>query len=80
MNDKITLENFSPTNRTRFIGDSMYRICRTDDEIGNWYIYEQYNDGSEFSMANGYCSDDLASVIERLNSFTTEKEVINLAR
>ena len=81
MNDKITLENFSPNNRTRHIGDSMYRICRTDGvgNFGNWYIHEQYNDGSTFAGANAYSSKDLAAVIARLNSFVKEREVIDLA-
>jgi hypothetical protein len=78
MNDKITLENFSSTNRTRFIGNSLYRICRADDEVGNWYIHETYNSGGTFAGRNAYYSSDLTSVIERLNSFTKEREVIDL--
>lgn len=30
----VTLENISPTNRTRRIGNSTYRICRADDDRG----------------------------------------------
>ena len=47
MNDKITLKNFGASNRTRRIGNSVYRICKTI--TGKWYIYENYDDGYEIN-------------------------------
>ena len=77
MNDKITLANYSRTNRTRIIGNSRYTICREQEDAGKWYIYEIYNTPDEFAGKGAYRSDDLAAVIDRLNSFTQEKEIIN---
>lgn len=78
MNDMVTIENFSSTNRTRIVGNSMYRICRTEDDFGNWYIYELYNHAGEYGGGCAYYSDDLSSAIDRLNSFAREKEIIDL--
>jgi len=74
--DKITLANFGEHNRDRKIGNSLYRICRNDS--GKWYIHETYNDGAGWARNNAYYSDDLQAVIDRINSFTTEKEVVSL--
>lgn len=73
---EITLENFGPNNRERIIGNSMYRICRAEDDSGNWYIFELYNYETSFAMAKAYFSDDLAATINRLNSFKREMEII----
>ena len=79
-NNKITLENFDEYNRDRKIGNSLYRICNTDGMNGNgkWYIHEAYNDGSEWVRSNNYYSDSLKETIDRINSFTEEKEVVAL--
>jgi hypothetical protein len=76
--EKISIHNFGPDNRSRQIGNSLYRICNTEPEKGRgkWYIHEQYNDSNEFSGKNSGCSSDLGAVIEELNSFTHEKEII----
>lgn len=76
--EKITLENFSSDNRDRHIGNSLYRICNTDAKAGKgeWYIHECFSDGSEWCRANYFHSDDLQNVIDKINSFTKEKEVI----
>jgi quinol monooxygenase YgiN len=72
----ITLENFSQTNRTRRIGNSIYRICRAKDDRGKWYIVERFNDGSEWGGSRALYCDTLQQAIEKLNSFTEEKELI----
>jgi hypothetical protein len=74
--DKITLDTFSEHNRDRHIGNSLYRICRNED-TGKWYIHERYNDGTYWGISNGYFSESLEDVINKINSFTVEKEVIN---
>lgn len=76
MAGKITIENFSEQNRDRHIGNSLYRICKNDK--GFWYIHECYNDGNEWSRSNNFYNKNLAEVIEKINSFTKEKEVISL--
>lgn len=77
--EKITLENFSSDNRDRHIGNSLYRICNTNAKTGKgkWYIHEGFNDGTEWCRANYFCNDDLQTVIDKINSFTKEKEVIS---
>jgi hypothetical protein len=80
MGEIITLENFGPNNRTKRIGNSMYRICRENDNFGKWYIHETYNDGCEWTGANGFSSDDLISVIDAFNAISTEKELVNAKR
>ena len=73
----ITLENFSETNRSRTIGNSLYRICKAD-KGGKWYIHEVYNNGAEWAGNNAYRNEDLQEVINILNSFTKEKEIVSL--
>ncbi len=76
----ITLDNFSPDNRDRHIGNSLYRICNTETrpEKGKWYIHECFNDGVEWSRANYFYSDDLQTVIDIINGFTKEKEIVSI--
>lgn len=76
--ETITLETFSEGNRSKIIGDSLYRICRAHDDYGKWYLHEQYNNGSHWSAHNNYYSDSLKFVIDKLNSFTKEKEIVSL--
>lgn len=78
MNNIITMENFGEHNRDRKICNSLYRICRTEDNRGKWYIHETYNDGSEWACNNAYHNEDLQTVIDKINSFTKEKEVVSL--
>lgn len=78
----ITLENFSAENRDRHIGNSLYRICNTDTRNGSgkWYIHEFYNDGSTWSSASDdFVSDNLRLVIERINGFTKEMEIVSVS-
>lgn len=77
----ITLENFSSTNRDRHIGNSLYRICNTEPQNGKgkWYIHEIYNDGSSWGSASDeFVSDDLQKVIDKINSFTEEREICSV--
>jgi len=74
----ITLKDFGPSNRDKRIGNSLYRICRQSDDSGKWYIHETYNDGKGWSVNNGYHSTDLKFVIDKINSFTKEREVVSL--
>lgn len=77
----ITLESFSAENRDRCIGNSLYRICNTEPKNGNgkWYIYEFYNDGSIWSGASDdFISNDLQAVIDRINSFKKEREIVSI--
>lgn len=77
----LTLENFSEDNRTKRIGNSQYRIA-TDHYIGPgtiWYISECYNDYNgtgEWARSRGCFSTNLQKVIDRFNSITVEKEII----
>lgn len=75
--EMITINNFSEHNRDIKIGNSLYRICCTENKK-MWYIHEVYNDGNEFATANAYHSENLQEVIDKINSFTTEKEVVSL--
>ena len=74
----ITLNNFGPNNRTKVIGNSMYRICNTDpiNGTGVWYIHETFNDGNEFSQVNAFHSKRLEYVIDSFNRISKEKEII----
>ena len=74
----ITLQNFSANNRDRKIGNSLYRICRENDDKGKWYIHEIYHDAREWVGNNAHYSNELKEVIEQLKSFTKEKEVVSL--
>lgn len=77
----ITLGNFSAENRDRHIGNSLYRICNTEPRNGNgkWYIHEFYNDGSTWSGASDdFVSNDLQAVIDRINSFKKEREIVSI--
>lgn len=73
---EITKENFTQSNRDKKIGHSQYRICQ--NEKGKWYILETYNDGVEWIMTRGCYSDDLQDVIDKINSFKTEKEIAKM--
>lgn len=69
----ITVENFSPTNREKVIGDSLYRICQFD-YVGTWYIFELYTTtGGAFARAQSDARHDLEGVIDAFNSITTER-------
>ena len=74
----ITIGDFSEHNRDRIIGKSLYRICRTEDEYKKWYIHETYNDGIEWACNNAFYSYDLQETINKINSFTKEREVVSL--
>lgn len=74
----ITVENFSSTNRDKKIGNSLYRICRVNNDSGKWYIHETFNNGSEWAGYNAYHNDDLQTVIDKFNSIANEKEIISL--
>lgn len=76
MSKKITLENFGEHNRDRRIGNSTYRICRND--AGNWYIHEMYNNGTDWAVSNGFTNKELSVVINIINSFTKEREIVSL--
>lgn len=67
-------------NRTKTIGNSMYRISNTDpaNGTGRWYIHETYNNGVEWSGNNAHFYDDLKAVIDIFNKITKEKEVVSM--
>jgi len=76
----LTLANFSPMNRTKNIGNSMYRISNTEpiNGTGQWYIHETYNDGKDWSGFNAHHNNELQAVIDVFNGITKEKEVVSL--
>ena len=80
--EKITLENFGAHNRSRIIGNSLYRICKAENISKNlWYIFESYNKRGhavDSAMHRGYHNENLQAVIDILNSFAKEKEVIKM--
>lgn len=79
MEQTITMENFGEYNRDRKIGNSLYRICNTKTVgKGKWYILEVYNDGTEWATNKAFYCDKLQEVIDKINSFTKEKEIISL--
>lgn len=71
---EITMENFSPENRDRIIGNSLYRVCR--NERGLWYISEHYSTFDTWAWRHGYFSRDLKKVLAKLNSFRKELEIV----
>ena len=75
----LTIKEFSPVNRDKKIGNSLYRICQSD-KSGKWYIHEtyNYNNGSTWASSNAYYDDDLQVVIDKFNSITKEKEIVSL--
>lgn len=73
----LTIENFSPTNRDKIIGNSLYRICKNETS-GKWYIHEQYNDQHTFAGYNAFHNDDLQKVIDAFNSISKERVIISL--
>ena len=76
----ITVENFSPTNREKVIGDSLYRICQFD-YFGTWYIFEVYTTtGGAFATARSYARHDPKEVIDAFNSITTERALTGEAQ
>jgi|InofroStandDraft_1065614.scaffolds.fasta_scaffold28285_2 hypothetical protein len=72
---KITLENFGPDNRERQIGNSLYRVC-IDSQTKQWYLLENYNDGFGFAYAKSFYTYDLGKLLETLDGFSGEQEVI----
>ena len=75
----ITQENFNENNRGKIIGNSLYKICRTSNRIHSvWYIHEENNTKNSLSGNNGFYSDNLQYVIDIINGFSKEKEVISL--
>ena len=76
----VNTKDFSPMNRTKIIGNSMYRICNTDpiNGKGEWYIHETFNNGSEWSGYNAHHSDDLGKVIDIFNGISEEKVIVSL--
>lgn len=73
----VTLQNFGPSNRSRFIGNSFYEIC-LDEKTKQWYIHERYSNAGSLAKGKAFYSNDLKWVIEILNSFSKEMEVISL--
>lgn len=78
MYKQLTIEEFSPTNRDKKIGNSLYRISREYEDHGKWYIHETYNDKHTWVGNNAFYNDSLQFVIDKLNSLTKEKEVVSL--
>lgn len=78
MSNIITINNFSETNRSKTIGNSLYRICKDQDE--NWLIHEAYSDKSNETWAgyNAHHNKDLQKVLDIFNAITAEKEIVNL--
>ena len=61
----ITFENFNKNNRSKTIGNSLYRICQ-DQYTQVWSIFEIFNDGDRYSSGHDYHSKNLADVIDKL--------------
>lgn len=74
--NKITLKTFGRRNRTRKIGNSLYRICRRGN--GKWYIHEVYKNGKERATANDSNVAGLKEALDKINSFTSEQELTSL--
>lgn len=74
----LTIKEFSSTNRSKTIGNSLYRICREQDNFGKWYIHETFNDIKTWTGNNAYYNNNLQKVIDIFNNITKEKEVISL--
>lgn len=71
----ITLEKFNPNNRNRRIGNSFYQIC-LDEKTKQWYINECFST-SELCYGKAFYGSNLEQVINILNGFSMEKEVIS---
>ena len=75
----LTLEAFSEDNRTKTIGDSMYRICKSPyHEV--WYILELYTLPApkySFGMRRAHFSHNLIDVIDAFNKISKEREILD---
>lgn len=76
----LTMETFSPENREKRIGDSLYRICRESEHPFKWYIAEHINTPDTWSQARGCFRDSLEDVIKEFNSISEEKELVGRIR
>lgn len=74
----LTIQEFSPHNRSKIIGNSLYRICREQDNSGKWYIHETYNNIKTWVGNNDCYDNDLQKVIDIFNNITKEKEIVSL--
>lgn len=73
----ITLNNFSEHNRSKYIGNSLYRICQNKN-TKQWYIHETFNNKDTWAGNNDYYNDSLELVIDKFNSIEKEKEIVFL--
>lgn len=69
----ITLENFSKDNRSKIIGDRLYRIYQEKD-TKTWGIVEIFNDKTTFSISHDYFSKNIAEVIHAFNNIKSERD------
>jgi len=56
--------------RDKRIGNSVYSIC--NNRNGKWYISEIYDDGVDFSIANGYYTDNIKDIENIFNNIKEE--------
>ena len=73
----ITLENFSENNRSKIIGNSLYRICRNEER--KWYVFEIYNTGDGNIRIGHNCEfEELNAVIDYFNCIDDEKRYTSI--
>lgn len=73
MTDQLTLETFSEVNRSKVIGNSLYRIVITPS--GKWRVFEIFSDN--YRYAHAYSDEvfgDLVDCIDYFNSINRERE------
>lgn len=76
----IETKTFNEKNRTKTVGNSMYRICNTDglNGKGKWYILEVFNDGGvRWSQRKAFYRDSLEDVIDIFNMLSRERQIID---
>jgi hypothetical protein len=73
----LTIQDFNQYNRDKQIGNSLYRICKSEI-LGKWYIHETYNDQKGWAGWNAFHNEDLQKVIDIFNSITKEREIVCL--
>lgn len=73
----LTIKTFSATNRSKKIGNSLYKICRKNN-TEKWYIYEIYSNMDTWIGYQAHYNSSLEDTINTFNSITDEKEIIRL--
>lgn len=70
--NKITMSSFGPDNRTKWVGNSQYQVCKRNDK---WYITETRKDDKSYTMYDAFFTYELNLVLDTFNRIKKEFEV-----